>query len=615
MAAKSEEKNKMVHDLTTKIRGSDHLSSTTQQDWIQDVNNLGRKYDEDVEYLKQEVNKNWYELHTTRAYLSNASENLRQAYGERDRLGVERDSYAQQNEALLKAQEKKSSENLNSLQTQFKEVNGLLVKQIKEKDAELERQRAELQQVNAQLERIRTQLDNANLELDYNNERDTRFLDAAHIKWMAENPRSSFSIRRSTRGTLDPFISPSVASSSTFPVSGLGGLGSPATTPKHDGLAGSGFGSSPSFGHVQPNNGSDSSAADESNRQRRRANLTLPTQKPTRGRTDVPNSPWETESCRAFNTEPGDTPIAMSKSTALVLSSTVPEDPSLFFQKQFADLYKLVEGWAMVYANIPNLANDQTIARSNQKLWSFMMNCTYPGQRQDSHSHVMTLLNDPGSRPWFVMRMGIGYIVEEMLSVESYKNFSPQVGTELSAVKTQLQQRGKHYLCLVLAITIELCLTFHIIGLSNDSRQALIDRRARAIQYAVSSPNWGVYRLDGIKRHGQQLRDILGPMLNDGANRSQAGGDLGTIAHEAWDVSQALNTAQVTFQVYFPETASKFTASTMIAKDKMDRNPMSLQIAHTRLKLVITPVITMRDDRGTTIKAKNLHYATVLTMG
>ncbi|PVH89774.1 hypothetical protein DL98DRAFT_601206 [Cadophora sp. DSE1049] len=577
MAAKSEEKNKMVNDLTAKIQENGYLSSTTQQEWIQDINDIGRKYDEDVAHLKQEANKNWYELHTTRAYLSNTSENLRQAYGERDRLGAERDALEQKNRMLLKAKEKKSSENLNEIQKHWKELNEDLLKQLREKDAELQR--------------VRTQLQKANLELDYNDARDTKFLDAAHVRWMGENPPSSVRIRR---GTLDPFTSPSVASSSTFPVSGLGGPGSPTTTPKHDGLTGSGFGSSPSFGGFQPNTGPASSTAEESSRGlRRRPNLTLPTQRPTRGRTDVPNSPWETESSRAFNTEPGDTPIAASKSTALILSSTNPEDPSLFFQEQFADLYKLIEGWAMSYCNIPQLANDQAIARGNQTLWSFMMNCTYPGQRQDSHSHVMTLLNDPGSRPWFVMRMGVGYIVEEMLSVKSYKDFSPQVGAELSAVKTQLQQRG----------------------LSNDVRQALIDRRAKAIQHAVCSPNWEDYRQAQLKRHSQQLRDILGPMLNDGANRSKAGGDLGAIAFKAWTVSQEMNTAQVTFQVYFPETASKFTASTMIAKDKMDKNPMSLQIAHTRLKLVITPVITMRDDRGTTIKAKNLHYATVLTMG
>ncbi|KAK0125307.1 hypothetical protein ONS96_009161 [Cadophora gregata f. sp. sojae] len=577
MAAKSEEKNKMVQELTAKIRGNGYLSSTTQQEWIQDINNIGRKYDEDVEILKQEASKNWYELHSTRAYLSNTTENLRQAYGERDRLGVERDSLEQKNRVLLKAKEKKSSENLNEIQKNWKELNEALLKQLREREAEIER--------------VRTQLDRAQLEIESYQEKDAKFVDAAQVQWMAAHPTSTVRSRKSSRAIPDPFTSPSVSSSSTYPVSGPGSYGSPTATPGH---FGSGFGTSPSFGQFQPNNTSTNSSGDDLSRSiRRRPNLTLPTQKPTRGRTDVPNSPWETESSRAFNTEPGDTPIAASKSTALILSSTNPEDPSLFFQEQFADLYKLVEGWAMAYSNIPHLANDQAIARSNQTLWSFMMNCTYPGQRQDSHSHVMTLLNDPGSRPWFVMRMGVGYIVDEMLSIESYKNFSTQVSTELSAVKAQLQQRG----------------------LSNDARQALINRRAKAVQFAVDHPKWEEYRNDQLNRHSQQLRDILGPMLNDGANRSKAGGDLGAIAFKAWTLSQEMNTAQVTFQVYFPETASKFTASTMIAKDKMDKNPMSLQIGHTRLKLVITPVITMRDDRGTTIKAKNLHYATVLTMG
>ncbi|KAH7419182.1 hypothetical protein BKA64DRAFT_8932 [Cadophora sp. MPI-SDFR-AT-0126] len=579
MMAKSEEKNKMVNDLAAKIREDGCLSSITKQEWIQDINDIGRKYDETVEHLKQEVHKNWYELHTTRAYLSNTSENLRQAYGERDRLGVERDSLEQKYRTLLRAKEKKSSENLNEIQRNWKELNQALLKQLKEKDAELER--------------VRAQLDRAQMEIESYQEKDAKFVDAKQVQWMAAHPTSTVRSRQSSRAILDPFTSPSVASSSTFPLSGRGSYGSPATTPRLDGLIGGGF-TSPSSGQYQPNNGpSCSNAEDLSRGLRRRPNLNLPTQRPTRGRTDVPKSPWETESSRAFNTEPGDTPIAASRSTALILSSTNPEDPSLFFQGEFAELYKLMEGWAMTYCNVPQLANDQAIARGDQTLWSFMMNCTYPGQRQDSHSHVMTLLNDPGSRPWFVMRMGVGYIVEEMLSLKSYKNFSPQVGAELSAVKTELQKRG----------------------LSNDTRQALIDRRAKAIQHAVCSPNWGEYCQEQINGHCQKLRNILGPMLNDGANRSKAGNDINAITRKAWNVSQEMNTAQVTFQVYFPETASKFTASTMIAKDKMDKNPMGLQINHTRLKLVITPVITMRDDRGTTIKAKNLHYATVLTMG
>jgi hypothetical protein len=107
---------------------------------------------------------------------------------------------------------------------------------------------------------------------------------------------------------------------------------------------------------------------------------------------------------------------------------------------------------------------------------------------------------------------------------------------------------------------------------------------------------------------------MLGPLLNDGSDRTAAGRDLGAIAIKAWELSVKMHTSYLTFQVYFPETASKFSASTMVAKDRRRVNPIILQTRQTRLKLVITPVITMRDDRGTTIKAKNLHLSSVLTM-
>ena len=115
--------------------------------------------------------------------------------------------------------------------------------------------------------------------------------------------------------------------------------------------------------------------------------------------------------------------------------------------------------------------------------------------------------------------------------------------------------------------------------------------------------------------HSKKLRDILGPLLNHGCSRADAGRDLGAITIKAWELSVKMFTSQLTFQIYFPETATKFHAATMIAKDQPRADPMHLQIRQTRLKLVITPVITLRDDRGTTIKAKNLHMSTVLTMG
>ena len=152
------------------------------------------------------------------------------------------------------------------------------------------------------------------------------------------------------------------------------------------------------------------------------------------------------------------------------------------------------------------------------------------------------------------------------------------------------------------------------IGLANEARQTLIDQQASAIQSIIATPVYTDFRAAQLASLSKRFRDIVGPLLNNGSPRSTAGMDLGAIMVKAWELSLSMHTSHLTFQVYFPETATKFNAATMTAMDCPRVDPMQLQIKQTRFKLVITPVITMRDDRGTTIKAKNLHVSTVLTM-
>lgn len=150
--------------------------------------------------------------------------------------------------------------------------------------------------------------------------------------------------------------------------------------------------------------------------------------------------------------------------------------------------------------------------------------------------------------------------------------------------------------------------------MNNEARQQYIDKGSGAVQSVVAANDYQNFRAGQLNDHTKELRDILGPMLNDGVARSEAGKDLGAIAVHSWELSVKMHSAGLTFQIYFPETASKFTAATMKSKDRPYTDPMQLQVQQIRLKLVITPVITMRDDKGTTIKAKAVHSANVLLM-
>ncbi|KAI6710515.1 hypothetical protein JHW43_006956 [Diplocarpon mali] len=521
-----------LNNLINKIEGSENISSAYQNTLIKDVRDLAQQYDNQQRQLQQDIDRVIVEKDSYLHQLNNAAGNVQKAYADRDRFGKERDDLRRSYEDLkMKAQ--KSTERLNELVQHWVNKNVTMMDEIAHKDAQLEGKRSLL---------------------------------------IAANPEPSprFPTIGKFRGR-DPFTSP-LMSATALENFTRGSIGSSKSKNTNEFVV----------------------SKDQPARRRPNPNL-LPTGPAPAGRPLVPESPWDSESSRAYNTEPGDTPHSSedtSLALALVLHTNV-HDPSPVYQQEFSDLYVMVEGWVQSYCHQPNLENDRVVARTNQKLWSFMMNCTYPGQRQDSHTHVMTLLNDTTSRSWFVMRMGISYIMEEILSFAPYKTFSADIDAELESVKLEIAERG----------------------LANEARQALVDKRAKAIQKIVSSPNWAAFRQTSLATHSKRLRDILGPMLNDYSLRSTAGSDLGAIILKAWDLSVNMNTSQLTFQIYFPETAQKFNASTMIAKDKKYTDAMALQIKQARLKLVITPVVTMRDDRGTTIRAKNLHKSTVLTMG
>ena len=195
--------------------------------------------------------------------------------------------------------------------------------------------------------------------------------------------------------------------------------------------------------------------------------LALPVDMPLRS---ADNYVLSISNSRPKNTEPGDTPLnpiyasqssqpsqpARAPSTALVLREDYT-DPCAPFQQALEELLTACENWAKKFTNKPNPANDRIIAKSNQMLWDYMMNCTYPGERQNAYTHVTALLNDPSTRYFFVMRMIVGYFVNDVLSVKAFHNFSKRTDRVLEFVKQSLEERGKH------------CLLFysHILYLTN----------------------------------------------------------------------------------------------------------------------------------------------------
>lgn len=133
------------------------------------------------------------------------------------------------------------------------------------------------------------------------------------------------------------------------------------------------------------------------------------------------------------------------------------------------------------------------------------------------------------------------------------------------------------------------------------------------MQSVISDPTYPLFRSAQIEKYSKTIKGIAGPFLNYDASQTIAGQELAHTIMKAWDLSAKMHAAQVSFQNIYPETGGRFTAATMVAKD-CPKDGMQLQREQARIKLVICPAITMRDDRGTSITAKAVIHSDVLVM-
>ncbi|KAG0648949.1 hypothetical protein D0Z07_4805 [Hyphodiscus hymeniophilus] len=441
-------------------------------------------------------------------------------------------------------------------------------------------------------------------------------IDGKRALWMDQNPGSSAK-RDAMQALRDPFHSPLASQTPSY----VGGAMSSMTTPTVITPSGFNFASTsmdpPKFGEgyvppiasftasqaFPPASGKNIGSSRRGESRSRKDTGPPPALEMRRGGmpTGVPvqsaylKMPFPPEhtiygSHQTFHTEPG-TPPRPSRSNAMVVHKS-DDEIAAEYKSLVTNLYDLIENWARKYACVPNQKNDRALASGNHMLWDYMMNCTYPGHRQDSHTHVVALLNNRNTRFWFVMRIATQYCVKDIMSIKAFRSYNKGVEKTIDMVLIKLSERG----------------------LNNEARQRYIDQASEAIQAVMGSKNFQSFRAQQLGVHTKALRDMLGPLLDDGVTRASAGVDLGAIAVLSWDLSCKMHTSRLTFQIYFPETNGKFTAATMEHKDMTNADPLQLQIEQVRLKLVITPVITMRDDRGTTIRAKNIHSAMVLLM-
>lgn len=448
--------------------------------------------------------------------------------------------------------------------------------------ADVEKLRQEKTQVKQRMQRTIDQLSRDKTDLQKQNSVQQEQLKGKRALWMSQNPQSG--PRRDAMAALtnDPFTtSPALGGAPSFP----NGQGS--STFQDDSTFLKSINALSFGGSETPTHGST-----------RRRGLLPSGKAPTRGGHELSyDQILSSLASLPHNTEPGSPEPLPHHMVVHQQVPTAPSGQSKFelasrYEQDFKEIFTMAEKWCMAYASIPNLENERKIQSSMSVLWDFMMNCTYPNSRPDSNVHVSTLLQDSKARFSFCERMMITYFTTAILVLEEFEAFSPDTAATLRACKEALNERG----------------------LASEVRRNVVLQYSKLVEDISKHPSFAAYQSMRVAFHSTKLRAILGPLLNTHAVRNTAGVDLGRIVKRVWDLSVAIYTSYMTFQIYFPETNSKFNAATMFAKDQPGEDQTQLQFNQLRLKLVITPVITLRDDSTTSIRTQNLHKAVVLTM-
>ncbi|CCU81751.1 hypothetical protein BGHDH14_bgh05015 [Blumeria hordei DH14] len=279
---------------------------------------------------------------------------------------------------------------------------------------------------------------------------------------------------------------------------------------------------------------------------------------------------------------------------ANLFNSIIPfkSNLNLDFEILFQELLDMIQKWCLTYAYEPNACNDTLIPAQNSHLWNYMISCISTGDREVNEKKVKDFMNHTSTRYLFVMRMITTYIFENLLSISNFYGFIEGTTEKLVEYMDKMGEKG----------------------ITTVDRQNLIEQRDSAIKAILNHEDYSSWRSNKLKQHIAYLRDILSQFLSENCDHTSAGRELGAITIKAFSIFSSIHCSGLAFKIKFPEITSKFNTSTMIDHDQTCAQNYAQRTSKRLLKLVVTPLITILDYRGTVMKEKTLHRAKVLTV-
>ncbi|KAF6840486.1 hypothetical protein CPLU01_01172 [Colletotrichum plurivorum] len=233
---------------------------------------------------------------------------------------------------------------------------------------------------------------------------------------------------------------------------------------------------------------------------------------------------------------------------------------------------------------------------SEISLVHYMTTLYAPFSEQQAWSYIRQHLNDGMARSCLISRAIIDLLIHRIFVFEAWQGFSVDADRQIGEIRHEMR---------------------NLPAGQGGTLQVCVDRVAVIVNSCINHERYEAYRSHRIEYFQSELREMLAPILLDesdgGPNLEEADDALRNMIEKAWAISAKMFTSRSTFEFRLPEAGARFSTQTMVAIAP-NIDPYVLQAEHWRVQLVITPVITVRNDTGATISVASITNAHVICM-
>lgn len=282
------------------------------------------------------------------------------------------------------------------------------------------------------------------------------------------------------------------------------------------------------------------------------------------------------------------------------------------WQGEFNQLFTMVGNYTKTYWKWPPRDFAKT-CKEHSALWSYLVKIVNPTNPDQAGGQVTRLLSDKVTVSYLIERAILQFVIENILSIDAWMEWDQVTDKRLHEIEDGLKTLEGKYTDThhpSLSLTIVPSTVFR-----TSERQALGDERVALIATRLTHGKWAEYRGYRKSCAFQGLRHIVGPMIHAlRLNlREDAGYDLFSIIEEGWALSPKLWGSRLNFKTEFPPLDAVLSNDVHNVLDTGVGPAGGAGVGGAPLRLVITPLVSMRDDRGASVvpylvcKANILH--------